>query len=85
MTLSELSEEKFTPLPRGQARAEWAQFVDYNATLGGNVSVKRCKTFTIFVFSNVGRLALGGMSKNSTVEDIRLAASARMGVSVRGI
>ena len=38
------------------------------------------------MYSDFGRLALDGMSKNSSVEDIRVAASARMGgVSVRGI
>ena len=87
LTLSDLSEDYYTPLPLGQAPAEWAPFVYYNATLGGELSAKRSTSFIIHVYnSDVGRIALGGMSKNSTVEDIRVAASARMGgVSVRGI
>ena len=86
LALGGLSEDHYTELPRRQAPAEWAYFVEYYATFGGKLSAKRLKSFIIHVYFDFGRLALDGMSKNSTVEGIRVAASARMGgVSVRGI
>ena len=65
LTLSELSEEKFTPLPRGQAPAEWAQFVEYNAAFGGgDLSANDRKPSLYMIISS---LALDDVSKNSTV------------------
>ena len=85
-TLGDLSEDHYTELPQGQAvYLEWAYFVQYNATFDGEISAMRSKTFTIHAYSEDGRMAFDDISKKSTVEDILVAASAKMGIPVRGI
>ena len=87
LTLADLSEDHRTLLPQGQVvSSKWAYCVELFVTLGGQNSVRRLKNFPMHVYTKDGqRHTLGGMSKDSTVNDMCIAASAVIGVPVRAI